>query len=242
MIGAIISAAAGSTAGFLGTFQSKNRQWEELKKQKDIEKDKFKYGKEFSDKIFELQKAQALDHLFMQKQNLDTQMNLSVNEYNTELLAQAFGIQDARIQSDSAIGASYLSEGASGTRGNNANNMMRDYAKESFERNIDVHDRQSSEHLNRMITGGNIAATGINKERDSWLEGGFRYQEKLERDLYNKKIYDLNMKEFNRQIELSNPWAITFDNFLDYNVGLMGGANTGLQFGKSLEYAFDHRR
>jgi len=225
-------ALIGAAAGIASTAINKKRNREELERQKKLAKEKYKLDKQYSDNLYSLQKNEALDQLGIQQDNLDTQLGLSVDDYNTSLLAQAFGIQGARIENASGIGASLAAEGASGTRGNASNEMIRAYAAQGLERNIELQDRQNSGNLNRMTTGANIAAAAIEREKASWMNGGYRYNEKALKDSYNRSMYDLGVKEFDYQItSMNNP----FDNFLDYSAGMLSGANSGMQWGKSIE-------
>ena len=234
-------ALVGAGLGLASVGIDKRRQQKELKHQKGIDQSKYNIGKIYSENLYNIRKTEALDNLSMQKRNLDTQMNLSVNDYNTGLLAQAFGMQDARIQSESAIGASLAAEGASGTRGNTANQIVRDYAVQGLERNIEIQERQNRDHLNSMITSGNISAAGIEKEKASWQEGGYRHQEKAAQDRYNLQMFNLGQEEFDRQIEMSNPFALSWDNLFDYTTGGFGGASSGYNFYTSWDNARDQR-
>jgi hypothetical protein len=217
-----IGAAVGAIAGGVSTWQKSEREKAALKQQKDSAWKQYQYGKEYSDQMFGLQKGEALENLGVQRKNLDTQVGLSTDDYNTALLAQAFGIQDARIQTGSAVGASLVNEAASGVRGSATGDKIRAYASQSLERNIEVQDKQNANYLNRMITGANMTADAIGREEASWMPGGYRVQQKAAQDAYNQNIALLGQSDFNWRIEQSQP------GFLDYFTGAMGGASTGM--------------
>jgi len=228
-------ALIGAGVGLISKFSEKDTNKRELERQKEIEKQKYELQKQYGDNLYALRKEEAIDQLDIQKKNLNEQLNQSMEDYNTNLLTQAYGMQDARIQSSSNIGMSLAAEGASGTRGNAANEMMRAYAGESLERNIDLQERQNSNYLDRMMTGANTAADAIQREKDSWEAGGYRGREKGLQDMYNYSMHDLGMSEYDHQIQRTDPWNFSFENILDYAGAGFGGAMSGFSFGNSLK-------
>ena len=234
-IAAVIAAAAGAITGGISTWQRGAREKEALEQQKQSAWQQYLYGKQYSDEMFSLQKTESLDQLAIQKRNLDTQMDLSISDFNTGLLAQAFGIQDARIQTDSAVGAHLAAQGESGTRGNEANEMIRAYAAAGLERNIEVQDRQNADYLNRLTTGANMTSQAIAREKSNWMPGGLRYQEKAARDKYNFNIANLGQTDFDWRITQSQP------GFLDYFTGALGGASSGFSLGQGIGNFIDQR-
>jgi len=229
----LLAAGLGAAAGGFSVWQREQREKEALRHQKEIAWEQYVLGKQHSDKRFTIQKTEALDQLGIQKRTLDTQLGLSVDEYNTALLGQAFGMQDARIQTNSAIGESLASEGLSGTRGNENNEMIRAYAAQGLERNIGVQDKQNSDYLNRMITGANTNAAAIERERSTWLPGGYRVKEKEAQDSYNLSLANLGQTDFDWRINQATP-----DIFLDYPLGILSGANSGASMGYSYQNFF----
>jgi len=223
-----ISAAAGAIAGGIGKYQESEREKAALRQQKEMAWQQYLYGKEHSDTQFNIQKTAALEQLGVQRKNLDEQVGLSMDEYNTALLAQAFGIQDARIQTGSAVGASLASEGASGVRGSSSAAKAREYALQGLERNIDVQDRQSRNQLNKMMSGANMTLDAIGREEASWMPGGYKVQAKTAQDSYNLSIANLGQSNFNWQIGQATP------TFLDYFSSVMGGGSSGIQLGNSI--------
>jgi len=224
-----LGSLVGAAAGIAGTWQQGDREKKALEKQKESAWQQYQYGKEHSDKQFGIQKTEAMEQLGMQRKNLDTQMGLSVDDYNTALLAQAFGIQDAKIQTSSAVGESLAAEGASGTKGSASGDMTRNYASQSLDRNIGLQDTQNRNQLNSMISGANMTANAIAREEASWMPGGHRVKSKEAQDAYNLDIANLGQSNFDWQIKQSEP------GFLDYFTGAMGGASTGMSTAQSFD-------
>ena len=220
------TAAIGAAVGLISKGVQKGANKRELERQREIERQKYELQKQYSDNLYALRKEEAIDQLDIQRKNLDEQLNQSMEDYNTNLLAQAYGIQDARIENSTNIGMSLAAEGAGGTRGNAANEMMRAYAGESLERNIDLQDRQNSNYLDRLTTGANNAADAIQREKDSWEAGGYKGREKGLQDMYNLSMHDLGISEYDYQIHRTDPWNFSFENILDY---ADSGFNSGWQ-------------
>jgi len=223
-----VGASIGAITGGAGVWQRGKREREALEHSQGQAWQQYLYGKEYGDTLFNIQKTEALENLGIQKRNLHTQVGMATDEFNTGLLTQAFGIQDARVQMGSAIGAHLAMEGESGTRGNNTNDMIRAYATQGLDRNIEVQDRQNSDHLNRMVTGANMTSDAINREKASWMPGGYRVQEKDARDSYNLNMANLGQSDFDWRIAQAKP------GFLDYFTGVMGGASAGLDFANKI--------
>jgi hypothetical protein len=228
---ALGTAAAGALAGGLSTWQSIEREKAALSQQKDSAWMQYLFGKQYSDAQFGIQKRESLEQLGVQQRNLDTQLGLSIDDYNTALLAQAFGIQDARIQTSSAIGAHAAAEGASGTRGSSSGEMIRSYAAQGLERDIEVQYQQNQNQLNQMITGANMTADAISRERASWMPGGYRVQAKEAQDTYNANIANLGQSNFNWQLDQIN---LPENQILDYFTGTFGGASSGFNLGTNI--------
>ena len=222
-------ALGGGILGGISRWNQGEKEKAALEHQKNMAWQQYQYGKEYSDNAYNLQKSEALDQLGMQRRNLDTQLNTSMSDYNTSLLAQAFGIQDARIQSSSAIGESLAAEGASGARGNASNEMIRAYASQSLDRNIDLQNRQNSNYLNQLVSGANMTSDAISREQASWLPGGYRAQAKDLQDAYNLNIANLGQDNFNWQIEQAQPGV------LDYITSILGGASSGFSMGAGID-------
>jgi len=225
---AAVGAGLGALFGALSTSRKRKQEKAEIEKQKENARIQYEYGKEYSDNLFNIRKTESLENLGMQQRNLDTQLDLSFDDYNSNLLAQAFGAQDARIQTSSAIGESIAAEGASGTRGNASNEMIRSYVAEGLERNIDIQNKQNDNYLNRMIKGADMSTDAINREKASWLPGGYRIQEKQSQDSYNYNLYQLGKSNFDWQTKQIND-----NTFLDYFTGITGGASSGFNLGSN---------
>jgi len=223
---ALLGAGLGAGIGGLSKWRDRKYEREKLEREKENARKQYEYGKQYSDRMFDLKKDEAIGQLDIQREGLDTQLGLTFDDYNTNLLAQAFGIQDARIQTSSSIGDSIAAEGASGTRGNSSGEMIRAYAAQGLERNIDLQERKNSNYLNQVITGANQTADAINRERASWMPGGYRVQEKDAQDSYNQQIYQLGQDNYNWQMQQHESYK-----FLDYFTGVLSGANSGFGAG-----------
>jgi len=226
-----IMTVLGGLYGAGSTIWSKQKDQDELRRQKKQQQQQYELNKQYGDSLYSLQKNESLEQLDIQRQNLNTQLDMGIEDYNTSLLAQAFGIQDARIQNSSAVGASLAAEGAGGTRGNAGNDMIRAYATQGLERNIDLQEKQNASQLNQMITGANTAVSAINREKDSWSEGGYRHREKALQDDYNYKMFQFGQSEFDYQIDQSDPWKLSWDNFFDFSGAILSGATSGATMG-----------
>jgi len=230
----LVGAVIGAGLGALNTFSEKSRQASELEMQKENAKKAYNYGKELSDSQYNTQKGEALWQLGMQNRALREGMGQFTDNYNTSLLARAYGEQDARIQTASGIGASMVQEGMSGTRGNAANRLVRDYATESLERQIDVQRKQDDNTLAGTLQNANRSITAMGHERDSWDPGGYRYESKAANDLYNEQMYKLGQANYQWQLDDMNS-----NQFLDYFTGALGGALSGATLANSI-YNFDY--
>jgi len=227
----IAAAAVGAATGIISTYQEKERQKSELERRKTYNENAYNYGKANSDRQYELQKSEALWQLGMQDSALREGMGQFTDEYNTHLLARAYEEQDARIQTASGIGASLVQEGMSGTRGNAANQMMRDYANERLERQIEVQRKQDENALAGTVANANRSISAMAHERASWEEGGYRYEAKLANDEYNKNMYDLGQSEY--QWHINDITQASWDNFLDYFTAFNAGASSGAAQGNA---------
>ena len=222
----------GAGIGALGTGQSLRKQRDALKKQQEAAKKQYEYGKELSEKQWGIQRGEAEYQLGTQERALHEGMGQFADEYNTAMLARAFGEQDARIQNAANAGMSRVQEGMSGTRGSAAAELMRAYADAGLERNIDIQRQRDSQTLANTVAGANRAAGEIGRERDSWGAGGWRSESKAAQDEYNLNIYKLGQKEYEDAIWESDPRNFKANGW-DYLTGAFSGASTGLRLGNS---------
>lgn len=220
-----IGAGVGLISSLFGTNQQAKEEQARLKQQKKTALEQYKLGKAYSDQEYGIQQQQAYSDLALQERRLGEGVTRSLNEINTGLLGQAYGIQNAQIQTASSIGASLAAEGMSGTRGNAANGLMRAYEQTGLERNVDLQNRQNDLTINALASQAGNAQEDINRERASWGEGGYRYQQKAARDEYNLKTAELGQSNFDWAIEQAEPTA------LDYFGAGFSGATAGLEFG-----------
>ncbi|MDR3247352.1 MAG: hypothetical protein LBT39_01075, partial [Treponema sp.] len=167
--------------------------------------------KAYADKQFTLQQASALKQYGIQKTEAQGQLgrqaaqvgqnvDQSVGQMNTGLLSQAYGIQNAQIQTASNVGASLAAEGAGGTRGNTANGLARAYEQQSLDRNVGLQNRQNSDSLAAMMSQAGNAMTDIRTESASWDEGGYRAQLKDESLAYNQSVKS-GQDAYNRNVK-----------------------------------------
>jgi len=224
----IAGAAVGATTAVISKKRERDQEKADIERQKKNAAAAYGYGKELSDKQYGIQKGEALWQLGMQRRALNEGMGQFTDEYNTHLLARAYGEQDARIQTASGIGASVAYEGMSGTRGNEALQLMRDYAANSTERQIDVQRQQDANTLAGTITDANRSVVAMNHERDSWDPGGYRYGMKDAQDLYNKQMFDLGQSNYQSYIDdINDPTNTFLDYFTAFNQGASSGASMG---------------
>ncbi|MDR2020676.1 MAG: hypothetical protein LBQ14_07940 [Treponema sp.] len=226
IIGAAIAGAAiGGISSIIGLV-SKNKQ---AQQQKDLAWDQYLAGKEYSDQQYAIQKQNAAEDLALQRYRLNQSLDASVDQFNTGLLGQAYGIQQAQIQTASSIGSSLAAEGAGGTRGNAANSLMRAYEERSLERNIQLQNEQNSQAIGSLASQATHASQDINRERASWNEGGYRYELKQAQDAYNLQMAELGQSNFDWNIG-----QISANAPLDILGGIFGGASSGMKLGGSI--------
>lgn len=226
-----IGAGVGLISGLFGTSQKAKEEQAQLEQQQKAAWDQYLLGKAYSDEQYDIQQRQAYSDLAVQQRRLGEGMTQAVEEMNTGLLGQAYGIQGARIQTASSVGASLAAEGAGGTRGNAANSLMRAYEETSLERSVDLQNQQNTQAVNALMSQGSNAAEDISRERSSWQEGGYRYQEKAARDQYNLKTAQLGRDNFDWAIDQTRPNAM----IMDYLGGAFGGIDWGLGLGSNID-------
>jgi hypothetical protein len=223
-----IPAVLGAVAGGVSAWQNSEQEKSAIAKQKQTAWAQYNIGKTQSDEQYAIQREEAFYQLGAQERSLNENLGRSLDEYNTGLLAQAFGIQDARIQTAAATGASITAEGAGGTRGNAANELVRAYTAQGLERGIAVQERQNQNALDRLITGANQTYDAITHERASWDQGGYRFMQKESQDAANLAGAKLGQSNFNWQLDQATP------GFLDYLTGILGGGAAGMNMSNSI--------
>jgi len=232
-----LGALAGGLLGAWNTGRERRRQLDEIARNKQNALDAYTYGKTLSDTQYGIQKGEALWQIGMQDRGLREGMGQFTDEYNTHLLARAYGEQDARIQNASGIGASLAQEGMSGTRGNEANQLMRDYAASSLENQIGVQRQQDANALAGTVSGANRSIAAMAHERASWDPGGHRFEAKTANDEYNRLMMEMGQANYQWQMDDINKPE---NQFLDYTAGVFGGASSGMGFGKSVyDYGYN---
>ncbi|MDR1507815.1 MAG: hypothetical protein LBI67_12005 [Treponema sp.] len=218
----VIAAAAGAATGGISTLLSGNKQSSAYKKQKDFAWKKYLINKEFADIQFGIQKGEALAGLSTQKRRLGEDVNAGVENYNLGLLGQAYGIQDGQIGLASQTGAYDAARGASGTRGNDADGLVKAYARTQFDRNLELQDTQNRQQLQGMMTQAGRGVQDIANERSSWGPDGYRTQLYTAEDERNRKLALLGQAELEYAASQSKP------GIFDYLTGGIMGSSTGL--------------
>jgi hypothetical protein len=224
-----IAAGAGALIGGLSSFWGNSQEQNRIEHQKDMAWDQYKLGKAYSDQQYTIQKQNASEDLALQKYRLNQSLGTSLDQLNTGLLGQAYGIQDAQIQTASSVGSSLAAEGAGGTRGNAANGLMRAYETQALERNVQLQNTQNSQAVEGIASQASIASQDIARERASWNEGGYRYKMQAAQDDYNLEMAKLGRDNFDwskGQVADSMPY--------DIFSGAFSGASSGLSLANSI--------
>jgi hypothetical protein len=219
--------AIGAGMGMLSTISGSDDEQNALRKQKETAWRQYLLGKEYSDQQYAINRGEAQTQTAIQQGRLDQSLSQSAEQFNLGLLSQAYGIQNAQIQTASSVGASLAAEGMSGTRGNGAGALMRAYEETNLERNIALQQRGSELSLQGMLGQANDAAADIRRERESWNAGGYRYAQKEAQDAYNLSMAELGQENFDWQIEQAD-WTV-----LDLVTGGLQGAASGLSLWNS---------
>jgi hypothetical protein len=213
---------AGAGMGIISTFLEGQKEQENLQRQKETAWQQYLLGKEYSDTLYGINKTEAQIQALIAENRLRQGLDANMGQFNDSLLAQAYGVQDARISTASQTGASLDAEGASGTRGNEAPGLMRAYAEQGLKRSIDMQDRQNQSALSGMLTQAGNALFDIDREKASWEQGGYRYLQKDAQDMYNLKTAQLGQSEFDWQKNQSQPGVF------DYLSSTFGGGMSGI--------------
>jgi hypothetical protein len=223
-IGALVGGAIGVASSIFGG----NKQAAAYERQKDNAWQRYLINKEFADTQFALNKNESLTSLNIQQRRLGEDLSAGVDSYNTGLLGQAYGIQDAQIGLASQLGAFDAAQGASGTRGNEASGLVKAYAQTSFDRNLALQREQNDQALSGMTTQATRAGADIQRERNSWGAGGYRTQLYNAEDERNRKLAELGQQELQYAADQARP------GFFDTLLGGLSGASSGLSFGANL--------
>jgi len=229
LIFAAAGAAAGGTAGIFGTKNKKDRDTEAIRRQKENARKQAEYEKLLREQQFNISKGEAMYQLDAQDRELREGMNQFTDEYNAALLGSAFGARDLRIQTDADIGMSMVNEGASGTRGNEANDLMRAFASSSAEDYIGLQKKQEENALSGTVNAAGRAIAAMGHEKASWEPGGWRHEMKDAQDTYSDSVFDLGQDHFDwmlEQYEFKNMW-------MDYVTAFLSGGQSGANSGYS---------
>jgi hypothetical protein len=235
MVGLILGAlgaAAGAVFGYASIREESRKQQEQLAQQKKMAWDQYLLGQQASDTQWELQRSQAVQQNIIQRERLGVSLDQTMDQVNTGLLGQAYGIQNAQIGTAANIGASLEAEGMSGTRGNAAGGLQRAYEELSLSRNIGLQQQENQGQLTSIMTQANQASEDLTLNRASWETGGYNYEAKQSQDAYNKSMAELGQTNFDWQIDNAAPTG------LDYAFGMLGGASSGFNLGTGIYDAY----
>ena len=230
----LIAGIAGAAIGGISSVIGGNKQAAAYKEQKRNAWQQYLVNKEFGDTQFALNKNEAFRGLGVQQQRLGEDLSAGVDSFNLGLLGQAYGIQDAQIGLASQLGAYDAAQGASGTRGNEANGLVKAYAQNSFDRNVALQGEQNSQALSGMMTQATRAGADIQRERDSWGSGGYRTQLKNAEDTRNRKLAELGQEQLQYAADQARPGVF------DVLAGGLSGASMGLGLGSSIDDALKY--
>jgi hypothetical protein len=117
----------------------------------------------------------------------------------------------------------------SGTRGNEANELVRAYAQQGLDRNIGLQYQQNDQALAGMITQANRGVQDISRERASWDAGGYRYELKGAEDTRNRELADLGISALTWQEDQIDKYA-----WMNYTSDILKGGMSGFNFGTNL--------
>jgi len=226
--------AAGAAIGGLSTLMQGNKQAAALRGQKNNAWQQYLVNKQFADTQFGINKGEALAALGIQQGRLREDVNAGMANFNTGLLGQAYGIQDAQMNLAGQLGAYEAARGASGARGNEASGLAKAYAQASFDRSLGLQYDQNKQALEGMVTGANRGARDIGRERESWEEGGYRtrlYDAESER---NRKLAELGQAGYDSAISAAKPGV------LDFLSGGLMGASAGLSLYSGINNAMQY--
>jgi hypothetical protein len=223
-----IGAGVGGLLGLISTGAQSADEQAQLRRQKELAWSQYLLGQNYSDAQFSLDRREAVGQLALQERRLDESLGRSVAEMNTGLLGQAYAAQDARIQTAEAVGASLAAEGASGARGGSGGGLLRAYQQQSLDRGLGLQQRQNDQALSGLMAQASDARQDLGRERASWGAGGYRYESKLAKDDYNKALAELGQTEFDWRVEDAAAGP------LDYVLGALGGASSGMYLGAAV--------
>jgi hypothetical protein len=225
--------AVGFGTGILDRILGGDKEADALERQKASAWNQYLLGKDYSDTQYAINRGEAQAQAAIRKGRLTQGVSQSTDQFNLGLLSQAYGIQDAQIQTASGIGASLAAEGMSGTRGNGANALMRAYEQTNLDRSVALQQRSSDLSLQGMLGQANDAAADIRREAASWDAGGYRYAQKAAQDDYNLAMAREGQANFDWQIEQAEwNWDDPWD-WLNVFTGGLQGASSGLNLWNS---------
>ena len=226
-----IGAAAGAAVGGGSVALNKQREKDELDRQKKYAKEAYGYKTAYGQNMYNLQRGEALETLGIARNRLADAFDMDVAGFNLGLEGQALQNQDARISLADSAGMALAAQGASGARGSDSLQTRLDYAETGLNRQMDLQDRGNSLAIQNMAKQYSNQFADIGREIDSWGPGGYRYRANELSKTYERQMHGLQMQGYDDAIyDINDPRYA----WMDYLTGIFGGAGQGANFGKKV--------
>jgi hypothetical protein len=222
-------AIAGAAANQISYLWGANRQRREIGRQESQAQAAYDYRRAYEDRMWGLQRGEALETLGIQSNRLAQSFNEDLAGYNLGLAGQALDNQAARVSLEEGAGMARTAQGASGTRGSDSLDRQIAYHTGMLDRRLDVQDQGNSLAMQSMARQYTNSFADIGREVDSWASGGWRTEAKSLSDLYAQQMHGLEMEGYAHARHEAAP------NFLDFMVAGLSGAGTGAQFGAQVD-------
>lgn len=232
----LIAAAAGAVIGGISTASRSRKEQEKIDQQQRMAEDAYWYKTQYDNASFALQRGEALETLGIQKNRLGEALGMDVNAFNLGLEGQALENRAARVSLADNTGMALAQEGMSGVKGSGALGMRLGFQEDLFGRQIDLQERGNSASLQNMVTQYSNQFDDIGREIGSWNPGGYRYEAKGLSDLYAKQMHGLELQGYANAKEDARATG------LDYLYGMLGGIQTGLGLGRSIQGLRDQQQ
>jgi hypothetical protein len=221
----------GAGMGTLSTFVQNRNDQDKLDHDRKMAWKQYELGKASSDSQFAIQQSAALAQLGAQEARVNQEFDQAMGQFNTNLLSQAFGIQDAQVQTAMGVGEACAAAGASGTRGNAAAGLNSAYAQNRLQQGINLQERQNHESLDALGTQVSNALNDIKQERFDWGDTGYHAGLKHIEDQYNRSMAKLGQASYEWQSNvLNDPW----NQGINFAGNILSGMQTGFNTGKSI--------
>lgn len=224
-------AAAGGALGLAAVGMGKQREAEEIARQKGYAQKAYGYKTAYDQGMFNLQKGEALEAAGMARNRLADAFGADIEGFNLGLEGQALQSQGARIALGDSEGMALAAQGASGTRGSGSLQRRLDYAENSLNRQLDLQDRGNSLSMQNMARQYSNQFADIGREIDSWGPGGYRHEANELGKTYAEQMHGLQIKGYeDAEADIYDPRY----QWMDYLTGIFGGMGQGASFGKKV--------